>query len=304
MDFLVKDDLNQQVLVRSIHYAIERLRILEELRIANRRLAHVNTELEQRVEERTLRIQQMEELARQQQQELAHVGRLDLLGELSTGLAHELNQPLMAIAAFSKSAQKRLEGDSVPEEVPPLLDEISSEARRAGEIIQRLRSMAQRREPQHGDVEVRKLINDTLVLLRHEIRSRRIDVHCDLGDTEVTVLTDSIQLQQVLMNLIQNAVREVALVPDADQVLEIELLNDPKQIVIRIRNSLTQVPQNVRSWFDTFYTSSESGLGLGLPISKRIVDSLHGTLNAEVDGHVVTMTVTLQKANRHGQNSA
>lgn len=294
MDFLVKDDLNQQVLVRSMRYAIERSRMLVELRVANRELAVVNSDLEQRVEARTLQVQKMEEAARLQQAELAHAARLNLLGELSAGLAHELNQPLMAIAAFSNSAHRRVANRDGDDEVLPLLSDISSEATRAGEIIRRLRNMVQRRTPQLTQVSISQLIDETLVLVRHEFKSRQTQFVWDGlgGDTEIR--TDSIQLQQVLINLFQNALRETSKLSVEVREITLTVAVAEHDVAIRIANPTSESPDNSSEWFDPFMTKSEEGLGLGLPISRRITESLNGQLTVETSGNSVTMMVTLR----------
>lgn len=295
MDYLIKDDLNEQVLVRSVRYAIERLRVLEQLRSANRQLAGVNTQLEQRVAERTERVREMEIVARQQQQELAHVSRLNLAGELSAGLAHELNQPLMAIAAFSRSAQQRLAAlDIGAADVDSLLVEISDEAKRAGEIIQRLRQMVQRREPQKTVVDLAELLSETASLVRHELRSAGVNLILP-KTRRIAVRTDTIQLQQVLINLIQNAVRAVRSLGEDSRVVELRLETARESVALVVENRFDELDSDPSAWFEPFYSTSPDGMGLGLPISRRIMTTLGGNLTAERTDVLVRMTVTLPR---------
>lgn len=294
MDYLSKNDLNQQVLLRSMRYAIERLKMLQDLRDANRELEIVNAGLERRVTERTEQIREMEAVARQQQQQLAHADRLNLLGELATGLAHELNQPLMAIAAFSKSAQRRLPADDDRlESVEGLLKDISSEATRAGAIIQRLRQMIQRSEPQRTVIRIHKVINDTVELLRADLKSKSVQLQLPDEGSAYEVRADMVQLLQVIINLIQNATRAVKALPAEKRIVRIDLQIDKEDGVITIINPVVDSDLSPSEWFKPFFTTSEEGIGLGLPICQRIMTSLGGDLKAKVVGESVNMAICL-----------
>lgn len=294
MDYLDKNDLNQQVLLRSIRYALERLRILQKLREANRELEMINADLETRITARTDQIREMEAAARQQQQQLAHADRLNLLGELATGLAHELNQPLMAIAAFSKSAQRRLpESELQLESVAELLKDISSEATRAGAIIQRLRQMIQRKEPQRSVVRIDKVINDTVEILRADLKAKSVQLQLPTDMNGDQVRADVVQFQQVIINLIHNAARAVKDLPLPQRRVQMDFQTDQGNAVITVRNLVAEAEVSTSDWFKPFFTTSEEGIGLGLPICQRIMKSLGGDLVAEAVGYNVGLSISI-----------
>jgi len=166
-DFLTKGRFEADLLARSILYAIQRKRL--ELK-----LQRANDELEERVEQRTRQIQKMQEAARRREEEFAHAARLTMLGEMMTGLAHELNQPLMSIVAFASTAQQLVEKESPHRNFNEPLDRIVKGATLAGDIIRRLRHMVRRRDPQSGRLHLNNVVREAMQFLSRELESRNL----------------------------------------------------------------------------------------------------------------------------------
>ena len=200
--------------IASIRDVSARVKIENELRMARE-------VLEKRVEERTVDLQsansqlkqqmserqRMEERAKQQQAELTHVSRLSLLGEMSSGLAHELNQPLAAISNYSQGCIRRLQsGKGETESLMQAMGRITSEANRASDIITRLRKFVRKEELQHTNISVNDVVQDVLGLIDFELQNNAITVVQTFSEDLPQSSIDVIQIQQVLVNLIWNAI--------------------------------------------------------------------------------------------------
>src|SRR5262249_23739136 len=145
---------------------------------------------------------------------LAHVSRLSLMGEMATGLAHELNQPLAAISNYARGCARRIRAGTVaPASLLEALDEIAGQAARAGEIIQWIRNFVRRREPECVPVVLADLVRNALKILDADLRSHRVGVRLDLADDVPPVRIDRVQIEQVVLNLARNAVEAMATVP-------------------------------------------------------------------------------------------
>ncbi len=140
-----------------------------------------------------------------QEMELAHVGRLTMMGEMATGLAHEINQPLGAIAAYAEGASIRLrDGKPDVDSLTVVLERIALDAHRAGQVIRRLRQFLRKRTPERTSVQINDLVREVAQFVDADLRRREIRMGVDLGDNLPPVQGDPIQLQQVLLNLVRN----------------------------------------------------------------------------------------------------
>jgi PAS domain S-box-containing protein len=216
-----------------------------------------------------------------QRRELAHLTRVAVMGELSGAIAHELNQPLTAILSNAQAAQLMLANDA-PDlgDIGQAIDDIVIEDKRAGEVIERLRGLLRKDEGKRASLEINELVLSTLQLLHSEIISRRINVITNLGRDLPPIWGDRVQLQQVLLNLVMNAMEAMASVSSDRRAVTIstrQLINNQiETIVSDLGPGLG--PDGERRALEPFFTTKPHGLGLGLSICSTIVTSHGGTL--------------------------
>ena len=168
------------------------------------------------------RRRQAEEEAERQREELAHVLRTTTLGELAASLAHEINQPLAAIVANAQATRRLLDaGRASRPGVVETLSDIVDDAKRASQVIRRLRALFRKEQVDRGPVDVNELVEDVVSLLRHDTERQRITVHCALEPGLARVPGDSVQLQQVLLNLLVNAREAIAIAEEGPREIRI-----------------------------------------------------------------------------------
>jgi C4-dicarboxylate-specific signal transduction histidine kinase len=220
----------------------------------------------------------------QQRNDLAHLMRVSTLGELSGSIAHELTQPLTAILSNAQAARLLMAEDE-PDfaEVTAALDDIISETNRAGDVIQHLRKMLKKGEVKLEPVDFNELIASTLQLLNSELVARRIKCYCELAKTLPPMSGDPVQLQQVLLNLILNAVEAMNEVSFSRRMVAIRTeAIEGGRISIGISDRGTGLmPAHEERIFQPFFTTKERGLGLGLAICSSIIKLHGGTLNLQ-----------------------
>ena len=218
-----------------------------------------------------------------QRQQMAHLMRVALLGQLSGALAHELNQPLTAILSNAQAAQRFLKSESVDlAELRAILDDIVDDDKRAGEVIQRLRSLLKRGEAQFQRVNMNEVVAETLKLAHGDLIARNVMVATSFADKIASVRGDRIQLQQVLLNLIINAADAVAALAPDERRIAITIKDSGDQVRVSVVDQGHGIPADRMSrLFEPFFTTKEHGLGLGLSISRSIVAAHSGRLWAE-----------------------
>ena len=233
----------------------------------------------------------------QQRQEIAHRLRVSMLGELSGGLAHELVQPLSAILSNAEAARILLARDPPDlNEVMEALDDIISENNRASDVIHRLRSLLKKSEARFEPTDINEIVNSTLRLLHNELITRRVRVSTDLAAHPPRAMGDAIQLQQVLLNLVLNAIDAMDDVAPARRLITVRTrTTDAEQVQIEVSDcGVGLAPASQKRVFQPFFTTKEQGLGLGLSLCSAIV-KLHGgalSLNNNA-GRGATATFTL-----------
>ena len=215
----------------------------------------------------------------EEQQRLAHLARVAVVGELSGGLAHELNQPLTSILSNAQAAQQVLARERVDvAELREILDDIVAEDKRAGALIERLRSLLRREEPTLQRLGLAPLLKDCLSLVRSKLTVEQVQVRTAIAADLPDVLGDPIQLQQVLLNLLLNACDALATTdpPERCIALEAEREADGHFVHVRVSDRGPGIEgDGLERVFDAFFTTKPNGLGLGLAICRQIV-SAHG----------------------------
>jgi PAS domain S-box-containing protein len=223
------------------------------------------------------------ERLRQLEADLAHMNRLSMMGELSASLAHEIKQPI-ATARNNASAALNFLDKQLPDlgEVREALDCIVGDADRAAAIIDRIRDQIKKVPPQKHRFDLNEAINEVIVLARTAIAKNVISVDTHLREGELSVEGDRVQLQQVLLNLILNAVEAMGSVEARARELLISTEQDHTGVLVAVRDSGPGIDAtHLERVFEAFYTTKSSGVGMGLSICRSIIDAHGGRLWAE-----------------------
>ena len=222
-----------------------------------------------------------EEKLRRQRNELAHVCRLSTLGELASGLAHELNQPLCALSSYAETARAlQHQGDPANRQrIDRILLKIVHETERAHGIIQRLREYVRKRTPQPRPHAVTHLIDGVLDIIEPECRQQHIRIDLATQDGLPPVLVDRVQTEQVLLNLINNALQASVSSTASSDKLELSVSFHNDAVCIALRDFADGIPEDLRSQlFTPFFTTKRDGIGMGLALSRSIAESYGGQL--------------------------
>jgi len=222
-----------------------------------------------------------EEELRQGQERLTHVGRLSTMGEMATGLAHEINQPLTAIATYAQAAVRMIDSTAgaEPAELREPLVQITNQALRAGEVIRRLRAFVKNRATRTETVDVNRLIEDLRVLAEPDARVNDVRLIVELGTALPAVSADPVQIQQVLLNLIRNAIDATLEAPEAPREIVVTSARSADGVEIAVIDRAGGIPPEIAvNLFNPFYTTKATGTGLGLAISRSIIRAHRGKL--------------------------
>jgi len=222
----------------------------------------------------------VEAAAHQAQERVAQFARLSTMGEMAAGLAHEINQPLTAVATYAQAVQRMIDRPEVdPEEINHALAQITAQALRAGDVIQRLRAFVRNRDTRQELVDMGRLVRDTLTFAGPDARVNEVRLQAEL--TEVPSITcDPIQIQQVMLNLIRNAIDATNEVRDTLREVTVRILRtSATEIEISVEDHGKGVSEDVaRRLGDPFFTTKSTGTGLGVAISRSIVRAHGGKL--------------------------
>ncbi|MGB5103107.1 MAG: PAS domain S-box protein [Steroidobacteraceae bacterium] len=219
--------------------------------------------------------------ARQLQERLTHFARLSTMGEMAAGLAHEINQPLSAIATYAQACQRLLKlPEPEVEDVLAALEQINAQALRAGEVIRRLRNFVKNREVKREPVDCSRLLQDLRMLAETDARLHNVRLRIDAEHELPTVYADPIQLQQVVLNLVRNAIDAMADAPEErrEVVLQTRRSSDGEVEVMVADRGSGLAPEATEHLFNPFFTTKAGGTGLGLAISRSIVRAHGGRL--------------------------
>lgn len=237
--------------------------------------------------------------------ELERVNRVTTIGELAASIAHEINQPLAGVVTSANAGLNWLAAN------PPnlsktreALERIRRDGTRGGEVLTRIRALLKRTPPAKTLVSVNQIVRDVLALTAGELRQHQIELSIDLAPTIPAVLGDTVQLQQVLLNLIKNAVEAMAGIVNGQRTLRIQSRNgelDGKPaVMIEVSDTGTGFSGTDSSrLFDAFHTTKPQGMGMGLWISRSIIENHHGRLTASSNhGPGATFVILLPEASQ------
>jgi len=220
----------------------------------------------------------------QLRQELAHIGRVSVLGQFGSALAHELNQPLGAILRNAEAAELLLKSpDPDMDEVRAIVNDILSDDQRAGAVIDRMRSLLRRHEITMLPLSVQDFVSDVTALVRNEAVARHVRMDVHMADDIPPVMGDRVHLQQVLLNLLSNAMDALDGVHRSKRHIHVNATRDGDGFVrIAVTDNGPGIPgDRLEGIFASFYTTKPSGMGMGLSISRSLVETHGGRLWAE-----------------------
>ena len=235
--------------------------------------------------------------AEEQRTRLAHVWRVNTMGKMTTEISHELNQPLCAIGNYAGSCLRLIEKPTIEmDRLREFIGEIGAQADRAGVIIRRIRNLAARRPSSRSMESFNHLVQEVLAMVTSEAGHLRISLKTDLDQTLPPVSADQIEIQQVLLNLVRNGFDAMAQVEDRERILGVRTFR-PDERTLQVSVSDTGVgmtPETIERLFESFFTTKQDGLGIGLSLSKTIIASHHGRIWGEINnGPGCTFSFTL-----------
>jgi two-component system sensor kinase FixL len=223
-------------------------------------------------------------LVEEAHRDLIHASRVAALGELTASIAHEVNQPLGAILSNAEAAELLLESESPPlDELRKILADIRNDDVRAGEIIHHIRLLMRKRAMKSGSLDINELSSEVVRLMEPEVQRRNVSLNTEFTAAPATISGDRVHLQQVLMNLILNGMEAMADMPAAERRLYVRTTtNGQRRVEISVTDSGRGIPpEKLPRLFDSFFTTKENGMGLGLAIARSIIDAHQGRIFAE-----------------------
>ena len=220
----------------------------------------------------------------EQREKLAHVGRLSTMGEMMASIAHEINQPLTAIAMYAQAGMRMIAtGASDLERLRGALDKLNTQSLRAGAVIDRIQRFAKAQQSEREFVDLNDLLNDLVKLAEADIRMYDIQLSLDLQPDLPPVRVDPVQIQQVALNLIRNAIDatlEINAIHGRGLILRTSASASGNQLLVEVRDQGPGVaPEKAELVFEPFHTSKRDGMGMGLSICRSIIVEHGGELN-------------------------
>jgi PAS domain S-box-containing protein len=214
------------------------------------------------------------------QMELARVSRLTTMGELAASIAHEVNQPLTAVTNNSSACLRLLAADNLkPEILRRALEEIVADGNRASAVVARIRAFIKKAPAEKNELDINEVIQEVLALAGRELLENRVLIECQLTKALPLVLADRVQLQQVLLNLIMNGVEAMIALREQSRSLWVESrVDESGDILVAVRDSGTGLGSEADRVFTPFFTTKANGMGMGLSISRSLVESHGGRL--------------------------
>jgi two-component system sensor kinase FixL len=229
-------------------------------------------------------LHESQEQLRQLEEQLLHADRLVILGELTAGIAHEINQPLTAIAAYADAGCKLIEQieDTETRNLKSVCERIGGQARRAGEVVQRLRDLVRSGKVAKARHDFNELVQNILLLFEFELKRTGTELVFYPVENFEPMYVDEIQIQQILVNLVKNGLDAIAEAGRRDGRVEIRVEQEGMEVRISVTDNGPGVPEALRpKLFESFFTTKPKGVGLGLSICRNIAAAHGGTLHYE-----------------------
>ena len=222
-----------------------------------------------------------EEEARKHRERLAHVARVSTLGEMAASIAHEVNQPLTAIATYAQACSRMIRSGTLNDaEALSTMERVSGEAIRAGEIIHRLRALTRKRESERSSCDVNRLVRQVARLAEVDARLQGVAVNLDLAEELPQVIADGVQIQQVVLNLIRNAVEASEAANGGREGIQVRTyLTEASEVEVAVVDYGTGICDEAEEQvFEPFFTTKATGMGMGLSIGRSIITAHGGRL--------------------------
>jgi PAS domain S-box-containing protein len=245
-----------------------------------------NTDIEELKQAQEILKQAHDEQLQLHRAELAHAARLGMLGEMAASLAHELNQPLHAVRNYAYGSICRLlKMPARDEELVAALEQINEEAQRAAEIVRRVMGFVQKREPRYSEIAIGKLIEEAVLFCKTELGRRHVSIALEFAGDSPAVRGDEIQIEQVVVNLVRNGLEAMEETPEEKRRLTVKTMRrDEMTIQVDVCDCGKGIgAENLEKMFEPFFTTKAEGMGLGLAISRSIVQAHRGRLWASVN---------------------
>jgi C4-dicarboxylate-specific signal transduction histidine kinase len=245
--------------------------------------------------------QETAEIARQQEERIARTARLTTLGEMASMLAHEINQPLSAIANYCNGCVKRMQAGANAAELLPAIRKAAEQAERAGKIIARIRAFVKKSEPRRCAIPVAAILEEALALIEIDVRRRGIRLKIDVANNLPAVFADQIMIEQVLLNLVRNGLDAMKDAVGDERVLTVSAKAGGGRFVeISVMDRGCGISdENREKLFQPFFTTKDEGMGMGLAICRSIIEFHDGRLSVEsppAGGTLFTFTLPIEEA--------
>jgi signal transduction histidine kinase len=245
-----------------------------------------------------VRRKRAEESLQKTQSELAHVGRVMLTGELAATIAHEVNQPLTAMVANANATRRMLgNGNADLDEAREAIDDIVKDAHRASQVVGRIRSLLRKDPHRTEPLAINEVIEEVVAIARNDLVGKRVSLRMELGEGLPKVKADRVEIQQVMLNLMMNAVEAMRSVEEGSRNLVMRTTKDESgSVLVEVQDSGVGIAsENLAHIFDAFYTTRQEGMGMGLSICRTIIEAHGGKLWAKSNNdRGATFRFTLQ----------
>jgi signal transduction histidine kinase len=222
-----------------------------------------------------------EKRLRQHQSELAHVTRLTTMGEMASGIAHEINQPLTAILSYNQACIRLLEEPQPDKhEIIRAMQSAALQAKRAGKIISRMRSFVTKKRAPIEAIDINQIIQNVVMLIQYDLRDHEVEIITDLPRSASLIAADGIQIEQVIVNLIRNAMDAMSQTEPSKKIITLRSIQEFDRVLVSVKDNGSGISiENSDKLFNPFFSTKKDGMGLGLTISTSIVESYGGQLS-------------------------